>query len=86
MEVDDDEGGADETEIPVETYEAFAARIDDFVRSQIEKSMGLSDVKGEGSGGKGRDGYKDGLVYAERKTVLRDFGRKVYNKCSCCGA
>ncbi len=36
--------------------------------------------------GRGRDDYKDGLVYSERKNVLRDFGRKAYNKCSCCGA
>ena len=82
----DDENGENETEIPIETYEAFSARIDDFVRIEIERSMGSSDEKGEGSGGKGRDGYKDGLVYAERKAALRDFGRKVYNKCSCCGA
>lgn len=39
-----------------------------------------------GRPGLGRDGYKDGLVYAERKALLHEFGRKVYAKCSHCSA
>jgi DNA-directed RNA polymerase I subunit RPA1 len=91
---DIDEEGGDDQEVPVESYDDFAARIDDFVRSKIEgtSSVDRLDVdekpgqSSSGQHGKGRDGYKDGLVYAERKNVLKDIGRKAYNKCSCCGA
>jgi DNA-directed RNA polymerase I subunit RPA1 len=93
---DVDEEGGDDQEIPVESYEDYAARIDDFVKFKIEESMSpnrleVDEKPGQSSSGtsqksKGRDGYKDGLVYAERKNVLRDFGKKAYTKCACCGA
>lgn len=107
----DKEGGEDEEDedLIVENVDAFSARIEAFVRKEIEASMaGFSssevvkeeeEDEAEGSSStpaaaptktfgklKGRDGYKDGLVFAERKALLHEFNRKVFNKCQHCKA
>lgn len=86
-----------EDAVPVETVEQFAARIDKAVKKFIDDSMmpdeGVADVGTSDRKPKigrtqpaGRDNYKDGLVYAERRDLLHEFGRKAYMKCSRCNA
>jgi DNA-directed RNA polymerase I subunit RPA1 len=88
---------ADEA-VPVETVEQFSARIDAAVKEYIDQALmpdeGVADVGSSDSKPDierrakpaGRDSYKDGLVYSERRDVLHDFGRKAYMKCSHCNA
>ena len=86
-----------EEAVPVETVEDFSARIDKAVKKFINDSMmpdeGVADVGTSDRKPKlgrtqpaGRDNYKDGLVYAERRDLLHEFGRKAYMKCSHCQA
>jgi DNA-directed RNA polymerase I subunit RPA1 len=92
---EDAEDGEDA--VPVETVEQFSARIDKAVKKFIDESMmadegvadvGTSDRKSnlQRTQPSGRDNYKDGLVYAERRDLLHEFGRKAYMKCSHCNA
>jgi hypothetical protein len=92
---EDAEDGEDA--VPVETVEQFSARIDKAVKKFIDESMmadegvadvGTSDRKPnlQRTQPSGRDNYKDGLVYAERRDLLHEFGRKAYMKCSHCNA
>lgn len=92
----DEATGEEEEDVPTETVEQFSKRIDDAVRQFIEQATadeGIADVDGAEQKTdptrhrvSGRDDYKDGLVYAERKAVLHEFGRKAYAKCSHCSA
>lgn len=97
---DDKEEAEGEDSIAVETVEAFCARIDkkveEFINGSIPFDEGVANVQADGGSATkaimgrqqtmGRDSYKDGLVYAERKAVLHEFGRKAYNKCTHCQA
>ncbi len=69
--------------------------LDEGIADVGEGSSGGDDVKPEmmdrharlrGRKSTGRDNYKDGLVYEERRTLLNEFGRKAYAKCSNCAA
>jgi DNA-directed RNA polymerase I subunit RPA1 len=85
-----------EDSIAVETVESFCERIDQQVEGFITGKLSIDEGIVEGSAkakmitgqqeSMGRDNYKDGLVYAERKAVLHEFGRKAYNKCTHCQA
>jgi len=87
-----------EDSLPAETVEQFSARIDKAVKRFIDQSMspdeGVADVGSSDDKPdlnrrvhtSGRDNYKDGLVYAERRELLHEFGRKAYMKCSHCNA
>jgi DNA-directed RNA polymerase I subunit RPA1 len=87
-----------EESLPAETVEQFSARIDKTVKQFIDRSMspdeGVADVGStedkpdldQRIHTSGRDNYKDGLVYAERRELLHEFGRKAYMKCSHCNA
>ncbi|KAJ9118268.1 hypothetical protein QFC22_004179 [Naganishia vaughanmartiniae] len=85
-----------EDSIAVETVEAFCERIDKQVEGFIRGELSIDEGIAEGSSkakeitsqqqSMGRDSYKDGLVYAERKAVLHEFGRKAYAKCTHCQA
>lgn len=85
-----------EDSIAVETVESFCERIDKQVEGFIRGELSIDEGVAEGSSkakiitgqqqSLGRDSYKDGLVYAERKAVLHEFGRKAYNKCTHCQA
>lgn len=89
------EDGEESGAVPVETVEDFAARLDAQVEKFIEESMfdeGVADVGSSSSDVKparhaiSRDSYKDGVVFAERKALLNEFGKKAYNKCTNCQA
>ena len=76
---DDDEGNDKEEkdEKEAETEAHYIARLEDFVRDCIRKG---------GKAAEGRDSYKDGLVYEERKKVISEFAKKGYKKCQKCKA
>lgn len=97
MQVDGEDAEEADDSVPTETIEDFSARIDEEVKKFIDAAMvpdeGIADIEEEGSKpevyrtqGRGRDSYKDGVVYAERKAVLHEFGRKAYVKCSHCSS
>ena len=60
-----------------ENEEHYIARLEDFVRDAIRRG---------GKAAEGRDSYKDGLVYDERKRVISEFAKKGYKKCQKCKA
>lgn len=75
----DDDGDAREEkeEKEAENEEHYIARLESFVRDAIRRG---------GKAAEGRDSYKDGLVYEERKKVISEFAKKGYKKCQKCKA
>lgn len=72
-----DDGEEDEdADVPAETAAEFILRMETYVKVVLKskKKRGV------------RDDYKDGLVYEERKRVLHEFGKKVWNRCAHCQA
>jgi hypothetical protein len=61
---------------PDETEEQFIQRIADFVNNAMKGKKGSL----------GRDGYKDGLVYDERKKTIAEFTKMGHKKCQKCKA
>jgi DNA-directed RNA polymerase I subunit RPA1 len=96
-QADDDRDDADDS-LPAETVEQFSNRIEKAVKKFIDQAMspdeGVADVGTSENKPDldrrpqpaDRDNYKDGLVYAERRDLLHEFGRKAYLKCSRCNA
>ena len=74
---DDEEGGEGGGSIPAETAAEVMVRINKYV----EASLKIAKRQG-----KGKDEYKDGLVFEERQKVLAEFARQSsqWKKCSRC--
>ncbi|CAK9780803.1 beta and beta-prime subunits of DNA dependent RNA-polymerase [Cutaneotrichosporon oleaginosum] len=74
----DEEGEADDADanVSAESAAEFILRIETYVKQVLK----LRKKKDE------RDAYKDGLVYEERRRVLQEFGKKIWNRCSHCQA
>lgn len=73
-----DEDAESEDGEPGETIEAFAARLEIFVRLTLSRASGSK-----------RDSYKDSLVYQARRDVIMDFLKTaITKKCNSpsCGA
>lgn len=76
----DSEGEEDEEEVPAETAEEFIKRIETFTMDAL--------VRARQSGAGGKDDYKDGLVYEERKSILSEFVKACagWKRCMSCHA
>lgn len=73
----EDKDELDKEEKEAEKEEDYIKRMEEFVRSAIRAG---------GKQAEGRDSYKDGLVYDERKRVISEFAKKGYKKCQKCKA
>lgn len=66
----------------IESAAEFMVRIEAYVYHHLK----LAKQNAGGSDSKVEDGYKDGLVFEERKKLLHEFGKKIWNRCTRCTA
>ncbi|WVR06374.1 hypothetical protein IAU60_003405 [Kwoniella sp. DSM 27419] len=76
---DEEPGTSAPKTISKENAAELIVRVDAYVSAQLEaaRKSGTSS---------GRDSYKDGLVFEERKRLLAEFSKKNWAKCSRCSA
>ncbi|WVQ96644.1 hypothetical protein IAU59_003749 [Kwoniella sp. CBS 9459] len=65
--------------ISKENAAELIVRVDAYVSAQLDSARKLGN-------GNGRDSYKDGIVFEERKRLLHEFSKKNWAKCSRCSA
>ncbi|BEI90820.1 uncharacterized protein CcaverHIS019_0308900 [Cutaneotrichosporon cavernicola] len=65
-----------DADVSAESAAEFILRIETYVKQVIKHKKKKNE----------RDAYKDGLVYEERRRVLQEFGKKIWNRCSHCQA
>ncbi|KAL0255697.1 hypothetical protein I308_100504 [Cryptococcus tetragattii IND107] len=66
----------------IESAAEFMVRIGAYVQHHLK----LARQNAGGKDNKVEDGYKDGLVFEERKKLLHEFGKKIWNRCTRCTA
>lgn len=66
----------------IESAAEFMVRIGAYVQHHLK----LARQNAGGRDNKVEDGYKDGLVFEERKKLLHEFGKKIWNRCTRCTA
>jgi DNA-directed RNA polymerase I subunit RPA1 len=66
----------DDADVSAESAAEFILRMDTYVK-QVLKHKKKQNV---------RDAYKDVLVYKERQDVIKEFSKKIWNRCSHCQA
>ncbi|WVO12596.1 hypothetical protein L204_100201 [Cryptococcus depauperatus] len=83
---DDDEDADGDINMDAPTSQNIESAANFMVRIEAYVSHRLKTAKQNASNIRMEDGYKDGLVFEERKKLLHEFGKKIWNRCSRCSA